>query len=147
MIQSEDIQIKTISLQDAENIRKLSGQLGYSISLEDTQANIKQILALESHTALVAISNDKIVGWIHAFETRTIESLPFIELAGLVIDENARGKGIGKILVEKIKQWCMKRNISSLRVRSNVIRKDAHKFYLNLGFSEIKEQKVFQMSL
>jgi GNAT superfamily N-acetyltransferase len=46
-----------------------------------------------------------------------LETKTFIEIGGLVIDENYRGKGIGKILVSKIKEWCIEQKISSLRVR------------------------------
>jgi GNAT superfamily N-acetyltransferase len=142
-----EIHIKPLLIEHAKDVQVLSKQLGYEISLDDTIANISEVLSLKNHTAFVAIENNGVVGWIHAFKTTTIESLPFIELAGLVVDEKQRGKGIGKILVEKIKAWCKEQDVSSLRVRSNVKRKEAHQFYLNNGFKEIKEQKVFQMSL
>jgi GNAT superfamily N-acetyltransferase len=142
-----EIQIKPILIDHAKEVQLLSKQLGYEISLDDTIANIKEVLSSKNHTAFVAIENNKVVGWIHAFKTTTIESLPFIELAGLVVDEKQRGKGVGKILVEKIKEWCKEQNVLSLRVRSNIKRKEAHQFYLNNGFKEIKEQKVFQISL
>jgi GNAT superfamily N-acetyltransferase len=76
-----------------------------------------------------------------------LESNPFVEVGGLVVDENYRSKGIGKKLVEQIKQWCVEKHISTLRVRSQVKRKEAHQFYLANGFTEIKEQKVFQINL
>ena len=142
-----EIQVKPIQVEHAKEAQILSKQLGYEISLNDTIANISEVLSSKTHVAFVAIENNEVVGWIHAFKTTTIESLPFIELAGLVVDEKQRGKGIGKILIEKIKEWCKEQNVLSLRVRSNVKRKEAHRFYLNNGFKEIKEQKVFQMNL
>lgn len=142
-----NIQIRTIAIEDAPYINNLSEQLGYSLSTKDTSTNIKEILTLNHHIAFVAIYNEEIVGWIHAFKTTTIESFPFIELAGLVVDEKYRSKGIGKMLVGRIKQWCIEKKISLLRVRSNVKRNEAHRFYMNLGFAEIKEQKVFQIEL
>ena len=142
-----DIQVRNISPEDAAHVKRLSEQLGYSISLEETSANIKEVMILKNHVAFVAIANHEIIGWVHAFKTTTIESLPFIEMAGLVVDDRHRSKGIGKLLTDQIKQWCIQQNVPLLRVRSNVIRKEAHKFYLNNGFTEIKEQKVFQMKL
>lgn len=142
-----NIQTRTASVDDSNSIRLLSAQLGYEISLADTEANIREVLTSKDHVAFVAVDNEKVIGWVHAFPTRTIESLPFVELAGLIVDENYRSKGIGKILVERIKEWCIEKNILHLRVRSNVKRKEAHEFYMNNGFTEIKEQKVFQMKL
>jgi GNAT superfamily N-acetyltransferase len=141
-----EITIRNILISDASSVSRLSEQLGYSLS-ENTGDNIKNILALTDHIAFVAIDDKEVVGWVHAFKTTTIESSPFIELAGLVVDEKYRGNGIGKKLVEYVKQWCAGKKISLLRARSNVKRKEAHKFYLDLGFTEIKEQKAFQMYL
>ncbi|MGN6401862.1 MAG: GNAT family N-acetyltransferase [Flavisolibacter sp.] len=59
----------------------------------------------------------------------------------LVVDENYRGKRVGEILINKIKERCVQQSISSLRVRYNIKRKEAHAFYLKLGFSESKDRK------
>ena len=143
----QDIQVRNITPEDAQTILQLSQQLGYSISVEDTLANIHAIAAQESQIALAATLDGKIVGWVHAFEVRTLESLPFVELGGIVVDKDCRGLGIGKKLVACISQWCRERDIPFLRVRSQMKRKEAHQFYLHLGFAEIKEQKVFQINL
>jgi len=50
-------------------------------------------------------------------------------------------------LVSKIKEWCIEQKISSLRVRCNTKRKEAHQFYFKNGFSETKEQKVFELKI
>jgi len=53
------------------------------------------------------------------------------------------GKGVGKQLIAVAKKWCEEHSCQTLRVRSNVVRQDAHRFYLSAGFKEMKEQKVF----
>jgi len=136
-----------LTLEHAKDVQRLSGQLGYPMSIRDIQSNIRELMITRDHVAFVALWNEKVVGWIHAFRGLLLESNPFIEIGGLVIDEDHRGKGIGKELVEKIKEWCLEKGFQTLRVRSNIKRIEAHKFYLNLGFTEIKEQKVFQMQL
>jgi GNAT superfamily N-acetyltransferase len=93
------------------------------------------------------LSEEKIIGWIHAFKTTRIETKTFIEIGGLVVDKKYRGKGVGKSLVNKIRGWCAKQKITSLRVRCNTKRLEAHQFYLCLGFRESKEQKVFQQDI
>lgn len=142
-----ETQIKPLSLSHSKAVQRLSEQLGYSLSLHQIGENAKEVIASKDHIAFVAIDNEKVVGWIHAFKAMFIESRPFIEIGGLVVDEDYRGKGIGKKLINEIKQWSIEKNILSLRVRSQIKRKGAHEFYQNAGFKEIKEQKVFQMNL
>ena len=142
-----EIQIKLISSEDAEDVQRLSKQLGYSLSVEEIENNIREVTTRKDHVAFVALGNAKLVGWVHVFKAVLLESKPFIEIGGLVVDENYRNKGVGKKLVEKIKEWSVEKGILDIRVRSNVKRNEAHGFYTNIGFSEIKEQKVFQMKL
>jgi GNAT superfamily N-acetyltransferase len=132
---------------DAEAVTVLSPQLGYSVSSSQTVAHIKQVLSLQDDCILVASDDAKIIGWVHAFKAIRIETPPFIEIAGLVVDEAYRGKGIGKVLIEKIKIWSGEKNIFTIRIRCNTKRLKAHKFYTDLGFQQSKEQKVFELSL
>ncbi len=44
--------------------------------------------------AFVAIIEGKIIGWIHAFKALRIETKPFIEIGGLVVDEIYREKKV-----------------------------------------------------
>lgn len=43
--------------------------------------------------------------------------------------------------------WARGQGMTRLRVRSNVIRGRAHRFYLRLGFERVKSQAVFDKSL
>ena len=142
-----DIRVRKIRKKDAEAISLLSDQLGYVLSFVETVLQIKKLVDSGDNCVLVALHDEKIVGWIYAFKALRLETKTFIEIGGLVIDENYRGKGIGKILVSKIKEWCIEQKISSLRVRCNTKRKEAHQFYFKNGFSETKEQKVFELKI
>jgi GNAT superfamily N-acetyltransferase len=139
--------IKEISMEDSPAINHLSNQLGYSISIEDTQNQINKILELRDHLALVAMVETTAIGWIHAFIALRIETKPFVEIGGLVVDENFRNKNVGRKLVDAIAVWCRKESISVLRVRCNAKRTETHVFYKKLNFIETKEQKIFQMNL
>lgn len=142
-----EIQIKPITPEQAGDVQRLSEQLGYSLSFNEIENNIKEVLSNNDHAAFVAMMDGKVAGWVHAFKAVYLESNPFAEIGGLVVDENYRGKGIGKKLIERIKKWTLEKGVIQLRVRSNIKRKDAHRFYINNGFAEIKEQKVFQINL
>ena len=142
-----EILTRKISIEDAESIAILSAQLGYNISLQETISNMNQVMGSTDNCAFVAIMEGKIIGWIHAFKSIRIETKPFIEIGGLVVDENYREKGVGKALVNIVKDWCSSQNNNSLRVRCNTKRLETHKFYSKLGFRETKEQKIFQVEI
>ncbi|HTA28126.1 MAG TPA: GNAT family N-acetyltransferase [Bacteroidia bacterium] len=142
-----EIFIRRISIEDAASINMLSTQLGYPISLQETISNMNQVMGSTDNCAFVAIMEGKIIGWIHAFKSIRIETKPFIEIGGLVVDENYREKGIGKALVYTVIEWSKSQKNTSLRVRCNTKRLETHKFYSKLGFRETKEQKIFQVEI
>ena len=142
-----EIQIRNMVPADADVVNDLSRQLGYPDALPETKQYIADVLGVPDHVAYVAIADEKIVGWIHGFKARHLVGKPYVEVGGLVVDKDYRNKKIGKQLLEQVKIWAADKDVVHLRVRSNTIRNDAHRFYLNLGFVEIKEQKVFEVSL
>jgi len=142
-----EIVIRRIAERDAEAVNALSTQLGYAMPIEETLANIRSVLATKGHNAFVAAYENRLIGWIGVAIALQIESAPFCEIRGLIVDETYRGHGIGRLLIERVKQWGKETGITILRLRCNTIRKEAHLFYHHVGFKEIKEQKVFQMKI
>ena len=142
-----EIFIRDITEQDAEAVNTLSTQLGYTMPIEQTLANIRSVMATKGHHAFAAMHADKMVGWIGVAVALQIESAPFSEISGLIVDGQYRGQGIGKLLIERVKLWSKETGTKTLRLRTNMIRKEAHLFYRHLGFKEIKEQKVFEMEV
>jgi len=137
---------REVTGEDAAIIAALSRQLGYTISVEQTLQNINALLQSEQHAVFVAV-DDNVIGWTGVSYSISPESPPLCEIHGLVIDEQYRNKGIGKLLIEKAKQWSRNRGVGKLRLRCNVKRTATHKFYEHLGFSEIKQQKVFEINI
>ncbi len=134
-------------LKDAECITELSNQLGYKTTAEKIQVRLSEILNNTDHCIYVIIENENIIGWIHGFYSFRVESDPFVEIGGMVVHENFRGKGIGKMLVKKVIEWTHSKKCDKIRVRCNTIRKETHVFYNSIGFNETKEQKVLDMNL
>ena len=141
------VQIREISEKDAESVATLSTQLGYESDIEQTSARIKRINNSNENCAFVALVDGKAVGWIHGFYTLRIESDPFIEIGGLIVDENYRNLKIGKQLIENINFWAKKHQVKKLKVRCNTKRTESHRFYERLGFEENKRQIAFEMNV
>ena len=141
------IEVRQMKADDAGSVTLLSQQLGYPLLNQQILQNIDMVLKSKDHTAFVAAIENKIVGWIGAAQAIMIEVMPHCEINGLVIDENYRGKGIGKLLVERVKQWAKEKGNDKLSLRCNVKRIEAHLFYEHLGFKEVKQQKNFVINI
>ena len=139
------LHLRTLTLRDAEAITNLSSQLGYKASVDDTKVWLQEILASKDHCAFGAVLDEKLIGWVHGFYTLHLESGAFVEIGGLVVDENCRRTGAGRKLVEQVLAWAKQRGVSKVRVRCNTKRTDSHTFYKVIGFEEVKEQKVFSI--
>ena len=141
------ITVREMLVEDAEAVALLSGQLGYPLSKEQILINIENVMQSKMHTAFVALHEKNIVGWIGAAQAMMIEVMKHCEINGLVIDEQYRGKGIGKLLVEKVRQWAKVNGNDKLTLHCNTKRTEAHLFYEHMGFKEIKQQKYFELTL
>jgi GNAT superfamily N-acetyltransferase len=140
--------VRTAQMEDAGSIAELSGQLGYPSTATSVRRRLRNLLADNDHAVWVAENGDgAIAGWIHVFVKQLVESDGEIEIGGLVVDKNFRGRGAGKALVERAERWAKSRRLKSVYVRSNVIRKDAHNFYRKLGYKIIKTQSAFRKAL
>lgn len=142
-----NIAIRMMGPEDATAVSMLSAQLGYMNTIEETLEHIDHLGRSEHDHLLVALWENEIAGWIHAFKTTRLEAGNYTEIAALVVDEQYRGKKIGEQLVNAIKEWSRQQGYSKIVVRSNVLRNKAHHFYLTHGFTEVKEHKVFELQV
>lgn len=139
--------IRPAQESDAPAIARLAGELGYPSSTNQALARLRAVAGQAQDGAFVVESSGDVIGWMHLFGTHRLESDPFAEIAGLVVAATARGGGVGKALVARAEQWAEDHGYRSLRVRSNVIRADAHRFYEGLGYQRTKSQAVFSKAI
>lgn len=139
--------IRNAELRDSNSIAELSHQLGYKSEYATMLKRLTEILDHDDNCVFVAFEDKNLVGWIHGFYSRRVESDSFIEIGGLVVGENYRKNGVGKMLVEEIIKWADLKECKKVRVRSNTIRTESHIFYQKLGFEINKEQKIFDKSV
>ena len=80
-------------------VRELCLQLGYSPTLEVLTQQYQQIQSNGDTRLLVASNGSKVLGWIYLAKVIPLTSQTRVQVWGLVVDEQARGRGIGKALV------------------------------------------------
>lgn len=134
--------------EDTEALARLSGEFGYPSTASDVARRLPQVLGKDDQRVLVATDEgDRPIGWIHVYVAYRIESDPFAEIGGMVVTEVRRSAGIGADLLARAEQWATQRGLRHLRVRSNVIREDAHRFYRRAGYTSTKTSAVFVKEL
>ena len=139
--------LQSLDLSEAQQIAALATQLGYENEVHLLFDRTQKLIKTEDNCIFIAKSGDEIVGWIHGFIALRVETLPFVEIAALIVSQEFRGQHIGKTLIEAVKEWSIAIGIHKVRVRCNVIRTESHKFYRNIGFSQNKQQMVFEMDI
>ena len=142
-----EISIRRLEPGDAEAAARLSTDLGYPATTEEIEERLTDLLAREKHEVLVAELEGAVVGWIHVQDSRLLVERPRADITGLVVDGEARRAGVGRALVEAAERWAIERGADRIRVRSNVIREDAHAFYPALGFVVAKTSTTFEKRL
>ncbi|HYV43770.1 MAG TPA: GNAT family N-acetyltransferase [Myxococcaceae bacterium] len=133
-------------MDDLPGLVDLVGQLGYPTEARAMEGRLDRLLARPLvHRVVVAPgpTGGKLLGAVHATRRETIESDDHVEISGLIVDAEARGTGVGKLLVAAAERWARDLGLPTVRVRSNVVRTGAHDFYRRLGFRELKQQIAF----
>jgi GNAT superfamily N-acetyltransferase len=122
----------------------LAGQLGYPCTPKEVQRRLVDMLDRKQYAVYVAeFSEEEIAGWIGVYIFRSVELEAFAEISGLVVSEEARNRGIGKLLLEAVEKWARETGCAVISVRSNVKRKRAHGFYKKNGYEWTKTQETF----
>jgi GNAT superfamily N-acetyltransferase len=133
---------------DSQAVAVLSGQLGYPTTASAVTERLAKLLGDPHHAVWVAVlPGGEIAGWVHAVERWMVMVDPFVEIGGLVVDARLRGKGVGAQLMAAAEGWAQKRGIDRVRLRSNVARTEAHRFYERLGYERTKQQLVLDRKL
>ena len=142
------MRVRSMTERDAPAVADLAGQLGYP----STEAQIRRRFESVSDDpgSAVFVAEDEaghVVGWTHVVARSFLESDPYAELAGLVVDRTARRRGVGHILVSAAETWAAERGYATMRVRSNVKRVEARPFYEGMGYVIGKTQNVYEKTL
>lgn len=132
---------------DAEDVARLTSQLGYDVDVAAVRDKLPRILARPDQHFLVAQIESEPVGWLHAAVWEDIEAEPFVVIAGLVVDRNHRRRGIGRMLLERAEEWATRQGCHLVRLWSSSTRTRAHQFYERLGYEKVKLQYAFAKSL
>ena len=139
--------IRKIESTDLPAVTQLLEQLGYTISAQELAKRYETVAEDRTHAVWVAVSDDKIVGFLHAFGRPALEKPPEVVIQAMVVDHTMPKGGIGARLVEQSERWAKTQGYTSIALSSHVDRADAHAFYERLGFKTVATSRLFRKIL
>jgi len=137
--------IRAAALNDIPSLQTLFLQLGYQTDPENLQRHINE--ANNSFNLLVAEAEQGVCGVIVVnFITPVHESGLWALISALVIDESARGTGIGQKLLIAAEQHALEKGCTQIELSSSERRIRAHHFYENNGYQEVRKRFVKRLA-
>lgn len=140
----------TISLMREEHlvqVATLSDQLGYPVNASELSDRWQNLSHQERHALFVYEENKNVRGWIHLECVEDLIEENMAEIKALVVEENARGSGIGKALIEAAENWAKTYQLHTIYLNCNILRDRTHKFYVREGFTNYKTSHFFRKKI
>lgn len=137
--------IRPMVVSDAGHVAELCIELGYDVVPADVAERFAGTADDQDHALLVAEAMDgAILGWVHVHRTKLLVSPPSAEIGGLIVGSESRRHGVGAALMSAAEEWARGAGCQLVRLRSNVVRTDAHAFYERLGYMNAKTSHTFE---
>ena len=131
------LKVRNCEITDFAEIFKLFEQLWIDSILDfDSLREVYENTLKSSHQKLiVGIKNNKIIGFCSlTIKNNLWQSGNLGHVDELVVDENYRGNGYGKTLIDSITKIAKDLKCKRIELDSAFHRKEAHRFYESLGY-------------
>lgn len=132
-----DIDLRNATPADAEDVAQLLAALGYPCEPEDAAERIAAILHNDRQTLILARYRGAACGLL------SLDFMYYLPLGtttcrvtALVVNEDARGYGLGRLLLRDAERRARSGGAARLEVTSAGHRTEAHAFYRACGFGE-----------
>lgn len=141
------MQIRKINKDDCDTIYK------FIVDLEQTSFDRKTFDSIfnkninaPDNIYLIAL-NPEPVGFLTCHIQGLLHHCGLIgEIQEMYVTKESRNLGIGKLLLDKVKEIASERQVLQLEVVSNVKRIDAHRFYETQGFTHTSKKFVWKLA-
>ncbi|WP_028784906.1 GNAT family N-acetyltransferase [Thalassobacillus devorans] len=129
--------IRVAELEDAEELARLVTVLGYPSTKREMAVRFAKIKMKTDYQTYVYEEDGNLlgmIGMVHGFRYEGNES--YIRVVAVVVDEQHRGRGIGKRLFELAEQWGKAKGAVSMILNSGnrSERAETHSVYEQWGF-------------
>lgn len=147
MVFPSGMQISRMGEHHLPEVGKLSDQLGYPVKMNELLLRFQKLSIKNRHALFVCEENKNILGWIHLECVEDLIEEDKVEIKAFVVEENFRGKGIGKALLETAEKWAKTYQLHTIYLNCNILRERTHKFYQREGFENYKSSLFFEKKI
>ena len=124
-------------IQDADKISVLMSQLGYIVTPKLIEEKLSYSDASSTDEVFVVDDKNMLVGVVSCHVMSLFHQRGGCgRITSLVVDENTRGLGVGKLLVREADLFFRNAGCVKSEVTSGDHRLDAHAFYISCGYKE-----------
>jgi ribosomal protein S18 acetylase RimI-like enzyme len=109
------------------------------------RAALSRVVAAETNTVLVALSAGRIVGTLTLVTVPTLTGVRS-HIEDVVVDESARGQGVGAALTQAALRLAREAGAGSVELTSRASRVAANRLYQRLGFQH-RESNLYRYPL
>ena len=153
-MKGEEMEIRRAGEKDLEGVHRLLGQV-LAVHAEGrpdlfragtrkyTDEELLGIFADDSRPVFVAVEGGEVLG--HAFcelndyrSSNNMQPILSLYVDDICVDENARGKGVGKAVYEYVRAWAKEEGYYNLTLNVRSCNPGAMKFYLAMGLTPYK---------
>jgi GNAT superfamily N-acetyltransferase len=125
---------RELTEDDRPGILDIARQLGYAASEQTVSDLVDLVLKKENQQMVIADNGKHLLGYIHLIFNDTNESAVCVDIAGILIPDDFRGKGIGTAFIKEAEKWSRGRDVKTMNIRRNLIRNEAIPFFNHHGF-------------
>jgi GNAT superfamily N-acetyltransferase len=127
-------ELRNAEPRDFAAVQRLIGQLGYAPEAAEFRRRFDAVLAAAGHRVIVAEEGSNVVGILHVFERPALDKGCEAVVQALVVDDAARGRGIGEALMREAEAWAAGRGLAATALYTRTDRDRAHAFYERIGY-------------
>lgn len=143
----DSLTIRPAASEDAATLGRLLEQLGYPTNATQIPERVEKLQARPGTAVLVAENeHGELVGvvTVHLFPTLHADE-PAAWLTAVVVEEKARGQGVGSALVARAEEWSVEHGATRISLTSALHRARAHEFYKARDYEQtgVRLTKVF----
>ncbi|CAM4165248.1 GNAT family N-acetyltransferase [Cytophagaceae bacterium 50C-KIRBA] len=138
-----NFKIRPALLEDEKAVLELVNELENRDSDPQIFAQIWREYLAHTHTYVWVTENPKnqIVGFLSVIGQNLLHHEGMVyEIQELMVTASCQGKGLGRKLIEALKNELKEKDVKSIEVTSNKRRKEAHAFYEAMGFTNSHEK-------
>jgi GNAT superfamily N-acetyltransferase len=128
-----------------DQFAELNTSAGMPVSLEQVRERLTSLS--EEDRLILALQSELLIGYAHLRVARDLVNDETAEVAAIIVRPSYRRRGVGRQLINAAETWAQQSGRARLLLRTDVVRTEAHAFFVALGYEELATTVDFVRNL